>query len=142
MFRRLLKDIFKENSRRGFSLVEIMVAITILAMIMGGASLAFMNYLKKSRVKQAGMDIKTLSNALDLYKTEFGKYPDSEGGLEALVKEGFLRDKKIPRDPWKSRYIYIYPGVNNTDSYDLYSFGPDAKEGGGDDIGNWEESGE
>ena len=89
MLKKFLKDIFKANGKRGFSLVEIMVAITILAMIMGGASLAFMNYLKKSRVKQAGMDIKTISNALDLYKTEFGKFPDSEGGLEHLVKEEF-----------------------------------------------------
>jgi len=141
MLKTFLRELLKsQRHQKGFSLVEIMVAITIIAMIMGAAGLGFMTYLKKSRIKQANMDITTLSNALDLYKTEFGKYPDSEGGLEVLVKEKILKDKVVPKDPWGNPYIYVYPGVNNAeDGYDIYSYGPDSREGGGDDITNWGE---
>jgi general secretion pathway protein G len=72
-----------------------------------------------------------------LYKSEFGHYPDSEAGLQKLVDEKILKDKKVPKDPWGHPYVYIYPGTNNTDSYDIYSFGKDGKDGGSDDITNW-----
>ncbi|HQO92585.1 MAG TPA: type II secretion system major pseudopilin GspG, partial [bacterium] len=117
---------------------EIMVVITIMTMIMGAVGVGVMSYLDKSKIKQARIDIATISNALDLYKTEFGKYPDSEDGLSRLVEEKILKEKKAPRDPWGNDFIYIYPGSNNEDGFDLYSFGPDGKEGGNDDIVNWD----
>lgn len=134
-----LNELFsKKRGEKGFSLMEIMIAITILAVVMGGVGIGLMKQLEKSKVKQATMDIKTLGNALDLYKSEFGKYPGGEEGLEVLIKKEILDGKKVPADPWKNSYIYIFPGSNGDDGYDLYSFGPDAKEGGGDDIANWE----
>lgn len=137
MLRDFLKAFVKNGGgARGFSLIEIMVVITIMAMIMSAVSVGVMSYLDKSKKKQAAMDIKTIANALDLYKSEFGKYPDGEGGLEELVKQKILKDKKVPKDPWKNPYVYIN---NNADGYDLYSFGPDGREGGGDDITNKEE---
>ncbi len=77
-----------------------MVVITIMAMIMGAVSVGVMTYLDKSKVKQAKMDIQTISNALDLYKTEFGRYPESDDGLSRLVEEKILKEKKVPKDPW------------------------------------------
>ncbi len=134
-----LKELFSEKrNEKGFSLMEIMIAITILAVVMGGVGIGLMKQLEKSKIKQANMDIKTLGNALDLYKSEKGKYPAGEEGLDSLVKEKILDGKKVPLDPWKNSYIYIFPGSNGEDGYDLYSFGPDGKEGGGDDIANWE----
>ena len=142
MLRNFFKALISESSRgvaKGFSLLEIMVVITIMAMIMGAVGVGVMGYLDKSKIKQSKIDIGTISNALDLYKTEFNRYPESEDGLSKLVEEKILKEKKVPKDPWGNEYIYIYPGNNNTDSFDLYSFGPDGKEGGSDDIANWEE---
>lgn len=141
MFISFFKALVRESSKgvsRGFSLLEIMVVITIMTMIMGAVGVGVMGYLDKSKIKQAKIDIGTISNALDLYKTEFGRYPESEDGLGRLVEEKILKEKKSPRDPWGNDYIYIFPGSNNDDSFDLYSFGPDGKEGGNDDIVNWD----
>ncbi|HSA32365.1 MAG TPA: type II secretion system major pseudopilin GspG [bacterium] len=137
MLRNIMNALFRSRAAStGFSLLEIMVVMAIMAMIMGAVGVGFMNYLDKAKVKQAAMDIKTVSNALDLYKSEFGKYPD---GLDALVQEKILKEKKVPKDPWSNEYVYINPGSNNSDGFDLYSFGKDGREGGGDDITNWEE---
>ncbi|HNT27416.1 MAG TPA: type II secretion system major pseudopilin GspG [bacterium] len=137
MLRNIMKALFRSRAASaGFSLLEIMVVMAIMAMIMGAVGVGFMNYLDKAKVKQAAMDIKTISNALDLYKSEFGKYPD---GLDALVQEKILKEKKVPKDPWTNEYVYINPGSNNSEGFDLYSFGKDGREGGGDDITNWEE---
>ncbi|HNW15706.1 MAG TPA: type II secretion system major pseudopilin GspG [bacterium] len=141
MFKKFFKALLEERAGvavKGFSLLEIMVVITIMTMIMGAVGVGVMSYLDKSKIKQARIDIATISNALDLYKTEFGKYPDSEDGLSRLVEEKILKEKKAPRDPWGNDFIYIYPGSNNEDGFDLYSFGPDGKEGGNDDIVNWD----
>ena len=142
MLKDFLKVFLKSNAKeaaKGFSLLEIMVTITIMTMIMGAVGVGVMGYLDKSKIKQAKIDIGTISNALDLYKTEFGRYPDSDDGLSRLVEEKILKEKKVPQDPWGNEYVYIYPGSNNDDGFDLYSFGPDGKEGGNDDITNWDE---
>ena len=142
MLRNFFKALIKANAKgtaKGFSLLEIMVTITIMTMIMGAVGVGVMGYLDKSKIKQAKIDIGTISNALDLYKTEFGRYPDSDAGLSRLVEEKILKEKKVPQDPWGNEYVYIYPGSNNEDGFDLYSFGPDGKEGGNDDITNWED---
>ena len=142
MFKSFFKALIRANAKeasKGFSLLEIMVTITIMTMIMGAVGVGVMGYLDKSKIKQAKIDIGTISNALDLYKTEFGRYPDSDDGLSRLVEEKILKEKKVPLDPWGNEYVYIYPGSNNEDGFDLYSFGPDGKEGGNDDITNWED---
>jgi len=142
MLGNFFKALLKANAKsaaKGFSLLEIMVTITIMTMIMGAVGVGVMGYLDKSKIKQAKIDIGTISNALDLYKTEFGRYPDSDDGLSRLVEEKILKEKKVPQDPWGNEYVYIYPGSNNEDAFDLYSFGPDGKEGGNDDITNWED---
>ena len=90
-FKALIKADAKETSK-GFSLLEIMVTITIMTMIMGAVGVGVMGYLDKSKIKQAKIDIGTISNALDLYKTEFGRYPDSDDGLSRLVEEMILVD--------------------------------------------------
>jgi len=139
--RSFIRALLKESAKgttKGFSLLEIMVVITIMAMIMGAVSVGVMGYLDRSKEKQAKMDIVTISNALDLYKTEFGKYPESDDGLSRLVEEKILKEKKVPKDPWGNEFIYIYPGSNNDDGFDLYSFGKDGREGGEDDITNWD----
>lgn len=127
------------RAAKGFSLLEIMAVLTIMAMAMGGVAVGVMGYIDKAKVKQAKMDIKNIGNGLDLYKTEFNNYPDGDDGLQKLVDEKILKEKRVPKDPWGNEYIYIFPGTNNSDSFDLYSFGKDGKDGGEDDIVNWDE---
>ena len=141
MFKNFIKALVKGSrlgATKGFSLLEIMVVITIMAMIMGAVSVGVMTYLDRSKIKQAEMDIITISNALHLYKTEFGRYPDSQDGLARLVEERILKERNIPKDPWGNEFIYIFPGTHNEGEFDLYSFGPDGREGGNDDITNWD----
>ncbi len=108
---------------------------------------------EQARRAAAKVDIETnIAMALDLYELDNGKYPTSEQGLQALVTKPasspvpsnwngpYLKKKSLPVDPWNRTYIYVSPGVHNAEDYDLYSYGPDGVEGGGDDITNWEES--
>jgi general secretion pathway protein G len=84
---------------------------------------------------------------LDVFEIDTGRYPTSDEGLNALLSQpagvrewhGPYIERGMPKDPWGNPYVYRSPGQHNTASYDLYSFGPDGAEGGGDDIDNWSE---
>ena len=141
----------KQNYSKGFTLIEIMLVVIIIGIL---AAMVVPNLKGKSqqaRVSTAKADIDVnLTSALDLYELENGNYPSTEQGLKALIMEpkssplpknwsgSYLKKKKLPVDPWGREYLYESPGVHNTDSYDLSSFGPDGVEGK-DDITNWED---
>jgi general secretion pathway protein G len=104
---------------------------------------------KKARAAIARTDILgNIPTALDMYELDNGMFPTTDQGLEALIQKPtgspvpkkwsgpYL--KKAPTDPWDNPYQYRNPGTQNPDLYDLFSFGPDGREGGGDDITNWE----
>jgi general secretion pathway protein G len=89
----------------------------------------------------------SLARQIDLYKLHMGRYPDKLEDLTRLPDdpeerkkygdEPYIKDANSLRDPWDQELQYKCPGEINKDSYDLYSFGPDKKESGGDDLGNW-----
>jgi general secretion pathway protein G len=89
----------------------------------------------------------SLQAPLEVYKIHMGDYPTTAEGLQALIsapanraerwRGPYLKDNKIPNDPWGEPYQYRYPGVKNKDRYDLWSKGPDRTDGTDDDIGNW-----
>jgi len=93
--------------------------------------------------ERARVDIKIISNSLELFKIENSTYPSTEDGLQTLIEKTNsekypnwrLLLKRLPDDPWGEEYKYLYPGVRS--DYDIYSFGPDKIESE-DDIGNWE----
>jgi len=66
------------------------------------------------------------NGALDMYKLDNSVYPSTEEGLEILAQKGYFKDKKLPKDSWGNKFIYI----NNGDSVELISLGADKKEGG------------
>ena len=85
--------------------------------------------------------------ALDAFEIDLGRYPTTSEGLRALVEqpsnaeewqEPYLKTD-VPKDQWGNEYVYRYPGQRNKYGYDLYSYGPDGKQGGDDDIVNWTE---
>ena len=134
--------------QRGFTLVELLVVITIIGLIMGLVGPRVLNYLTESKAKAAKIQIESLSSALDLYFLDVGRYPTTSEGLGALVKRPgsttawngpYLKGGLVPADPWGNAYVYRSPGEHG--SYDIISYASDGVEGGtgaGTDITSWQ----
>ena len=135
------------HGERGFTLVEILVVITIIGLIMGLVGPRVLNYLTESKAKAAKIQIESFSSALDLYFLDNGRYPSSSEGLTALVQRPgstmtwngpYLKGAVVPNDPWGNPYQYRAPGQHGT--YDITSYGADGQEGGAGsaaDIVSW-----
>ena len=138
------------RGQRGFTLVEIMVVV-ILGVLAAIIVPKFMSRPDEAKATKAKVDIKSLEEALGLFKLDNGFYPSTEQGLQALVSKpesgripakfpvgGYL--KRVPADPWDSPYIYLSPGLQNRE-FDLISYGADGQAGGegfNADINSWE----
>lgn len=138
-------------NRRGFTLIEIMVVIVILAALAALVGPKIIGRSDDAKLADAKLQIRNFETALKLYKLDNGVYPSTEQGLMALVEkpsvgqiprnyrqEGYLEAKKIPQDPWGVDFIYLSPGQQG--DYDLCSYGMDGVKGGegkGADICNW-----
>ncbi len=132
----------------GFTLLELLVVLGIIAMLAGIVGPQVMKHMGESKTKAAKVQIEDLAASLDMYKLDLGKYPTSEQGLEALITSPdgakrwngpYLRKSKVPLDPWQQAYRYVYPGKQG--KFDLYSLGADDKEGGegeDQDVTSWE----
>ena len=123
------------SNSRGFTLLEIIVVITIIALLTALVAPRFFGHVDKSRQVDAQAQIGLLGQALDLYRLEKGNYPSNEEGLKII--EPYLK-KKLPKDPWGNEYHYKFPGDHG--DYDLVSYGADNAEGGEDndlDIVSW-----
>ncbi|HTO64574.1 MAG TPA: type II secretion system major pseudopilin GspG [Bradyrhizobium sp.] len=121
----------------GFTLVEMLVVITIIGLIMGLVGPRVLNYLSESKVKAAKIQMQSFSSALDLFNLDAGRYPSSAEGLTALVRPTpgiaawngpYLKGGAVPNDPWNHPYIYRAPAEHA--AYDIISLGSDGQEGG------------
>jgi general secretion pathway protein G len=126
MRKQLLKVLSKKRRRRGMTLVEIIVVITILALIMGAVAVAVIPQLEQSRRDRAKLDIGNIMGALKIYYAKKGTYPDTGLGLKALVDAQIL--DKPPKDPWDNDYIYLLESNKPV----LTSYGADKAPGGSD----------
>jgi len=142
----------KRHVDKGFTLLEILIVITILGILASLVAVRVMDRPGEARTLAARMDINTLENALKLYKLDNAAYPSTDQGLKALVEKpsvgriprnwregGYLEKGVVPRDPWQSDYYYMSPGAHLED-YDLWTYGADGEEGGegeDQDVGNW-----
>lgn len=137
----------RRGRQQGFSLIELLIVMVIIGLL---ASLVGPTLFKKvggAKQKTAKAQIEMLGTALDSYRLDIGRYPNTQQGLDALRdkpegEEGwdgpYLR-KGVPQDPWGHAYVYKYPGDNG--EYDLSSLGLDGQPGGEDenqDINSWE----
>jgi len=132
----------------GFTLLELLVVLGIIAMLAGIVGPQVMKHMGASKAKAAKVQIEDLSSALDMYKLDEGRYPTQQQGLSALIEKPsdakrwngpYLRKEKVPQDPWLQDYHYVYPGQHG--KFDLFSYGADEKEGGegeDQDINGWE----
>lgn len=139
------------KNSRGFTLIEIMVVIVILAALAALVGPKIMGRTDDAKIADAKVQIRNIETALKLYKLDSGNYPSTEQGLTALVTkpatgiiprnykpEGYLESKQVPKDPWGAEYIYLAPGEHG--EYDLYSLGADGTRGGegkNADIESW-----
>ncbi len=138
-------DSYRE--KRGFTLVELMLVVIIIGILVAMVMPRLAGKTEEARIARAQADIEVnIGGALDMYEFNNGAYPTSEEGLGALLtKPASANDwkgpylKKRPKDPWGNPYQYRCPSSHNMD-YDLFSYGRDGAEGGGDDVVNWEES--
>ena len=142
----------KLNNRGGFTLIEIMVVIVILAMLAAIVGPKLMGRTDDAKVTDASVQIKNIETALKLYKLDNGSYPSTEQGLGAQVAKptvgvipksykegGYLESKAVPKDAWGNDYLYVSPGEHG--DYDLFSYGSDGAKGGDGknaDITSWD----
>jgi general secretion pathway protein G len=127
------------KAQSGFTLIEIMVVVVILAVLGALVVPKILENVDKARVTRAQSDIRAIETALDLYRLDNFKYPTTEQGLQALVKQpsdptitnyragGYL--PSLPKDPWNNIYLYASPGTDGRD-YDITTYGRDGKPGG------------
>lgn len=136
----------RNPSRSAFTLLEIMLVVSIIALLLASGIYMMKGNLEFGQSVTAEGHIRNLETQLKLYYGMNGFYPSTEQGLAALVTQPQTEPK--PRkwrqylsqpliDPWGKEYFYVRPGNKNPDSYDVFSSGPDQKPGTPDDIGNW-----
>ena len=134
----------------GFTLVELMIVVAIIAMLAALAVPRLIGAFGASKLKTVQVQVETLSVALDTFHLDAGRYPTQQEGLQVLVinstppiagwKGPYLKKIEIPKDAWGNDFAYQIPPKFGGVDYDLYSLGADGKPGGdGDsaDIGNW-----
>jgi general secretion pathway protein G len=135
--------------RRAFTLIELMLVLVILATLSAIVVPKLTGHSKRAKVIAVQTQIADFGTALDAFEIDVGRYPTTVEGLRALLERPtaeaddwrgpYLSKNVVPLDQWGGEYQYRCPGQYNPDGYDLYSYGPDQKMGGDDDITNWSE---
>ncbi|HUE40692.1 MAG TPA: type II secretion system major pseudopilin GspG [Chthoniobacterales bacterium] len=138
----------KPNNRSGFTLLEIMIVVSIIVILLGLAISKMGNPTGFAKTTAVRADIQAIGTQLMQYEAMNGFYPTTEQGIQALVSQPeseprptrwypFFRE--LPKDPWGSPYIYRCPGIKHPDKYDLYSAGPNRVDDNGAGDDDWGE---
>ena len=146
---KMLKLPVQRNRAHGFSLIEIIVVITIIGVIVGWAATNIFGKADQAQSKIAKSKIVALSGPLDIYKLDTGKYPTTQEGLKALLQAPsgvpnwngpYVKNAEELKDPWRNDLIYRSPGSENR-PYEIVSLGADGQEGGegpNRDLKSWD----
>jgi len=126
----------------GFTLLEIMLVVTIIALLLGTAIYKLAGNVEYAKHTRVSADVQGIGTQLKLYESMNGFFPTTEQGIQALVTQPdtdpkptrwYQLYKEMPKDPWQNDYIYRNPGTKNPNGYDLFSAGPDRKPDTADD---------
>ena len=134
------------KDQRGFTLVELLVVMAIIALLAALVGPKLFPKLGKGKQSAAKAQIELIGQALDQFRLDVGRYPTTQEGLNALMVnpgvdnwEGPYLKKALPPDPWGKPYQYLCPGTHG--EYDLCSYGRDGNPGGegeDKDVTSWE----
>ena len=143
-------DRARPSAIRAFTLIEILVVLAIIGLLVGLTVTKLGGVFDTAQADTAKIFVnESMKAPLFTYKMQMGDYPSTEEGLQALLtapankadrwQGPYIETQggKLPVDPWKNPYQYRYPGTHNKSGYDLWSTGPDGKDGTADDVGNW-----
>ncbi len=136
------------KQREGFTLVEILVVVTIIVILATLVGVRVIPRLGEAKQAKAVADIARLKTALSLYRLDTGMYPTQEQGLQALVAcptvepipakyqaGGYLEGGQVPSDPWGREYVYLVPGADG-EPFEIISYGADGEPGGEGENGD------
>jgi general secretion pathway protein G len=129
--------------RLGFTLVELLLVLVILAVLAAVVVPKFVNRPEQAKQTAAKADATMIENQLEQFSVDVGRYPTPEEGLAVLVDGEALKGwkgpylKDLPKDPWGHPYLYANPGTHHVKGIDVWSAGPNGNDGDDDDIGNW-----
>jgi general secretion pathway protein G len=142
----------ERRSESGFTLLEILGVLTLLAAIITLVAPNVIKQTQKGQIKAAQAQVNSLKAVLNSYYLDNSAYPSTGQGLKALFEKPtvppvpenwngpYLEENKIPKDPWGREIKYVCPGTHNPDKFDVYTLGSDNAEGGegaNADYGNW-----
>src|SRR3954471_16078656 len=145
---KIKQSFHSRNAVRGMTLIEILVVLVLIGIVMGIVGGNFLGKSEEAKRKAAKIEIGQISQALDLYKLETGRYPTTQEGFQALITAPpgvnnwngpYWKKDQVPKDPWNNEYKYMAPGQHG--AYDIISLGADGREGGegpNRDITSWE----
>ena len=128
---------FKPHFRSGFTLIEILVVITIIGLVMAFAASRIFGQGDEAKSRLAKAQIAEIGGKLDLLKLDVGRYPTTGEGLKALLQNPggmnnwtgpYVQKEEQIKDPWSRDFVYTSPGQRG--AYDIVSLGADGKEGG------------
>lgn len=126
------------NEERGFTLIEMLIVMAVIALIGTTVTLNVMGKFERAKADQTRIQMRQLGVILDDFRRECGFYPTTDQGLEALIRkpdgrecknydpEGYIKQGKVPTDGWDTQFVYLSEGR----SYELISLGADNAEGG------------
>ena len=121
---------YKKKLQKAFTLMELMVVIIILGLLASFVLPSLTSKSEEAKRKLVCVQMKSISQALKMYKIDNSSYPTTQEGLKLLVTKKYFEDNNLPKDSWGNDFIYTL----DDNQIELISFGPDKKEGGSDDI--------
>jgi len=140
-----MKTHLKSQSRRGFTLIELMVVVLIIAVLAALVVPKVQDYQLQAKNGAAKSQIGRLASILQKFRLDCDRYPTTEEGLGSLLQQPsdatgwkgpYLESATIPRDPWEQDFVYVSPGPISEDSFMLTCNGNDKQNGTDDDITN------